>query len=194
MYVLSGLFVDGTRCPDLHKLNLTDLFYEYDEISCCEAQRLRDSKKDFNDFNDFNDSSSCGSYCSSSSSDDLSRRLWPEFDAVTHVETGVDVTAEFKKMWYYENRDGAIADAEAKILDSVDGAGRVAERRRLADLATLRERARVEREQAEAEERRVFELEAKARKMRRESATLIATIERERELALLETRQARFFT
>jgi hypothetical protein len=97
-------------------------------------------------------------------------------------------------MRYYENRDGAIADAEAKILDSVDGAGRVAERRRLADLATLRERARVEREQAEAEERRVFELEAKARKMRRESATLIATIERERELALLETRQARFFT
>ena len=188
MYVLSGLIVDGARCPDLRELNLTDLFYEY-EI-------LRDSKKDFKSPIDwYHDSSSCGSsFSSSSSDDDLSRRPWPEFDAVTHVETGVDVTAEFKKMRYYENRDGAIADAEAKILDFIDGAGRVAERRRLADLRIARERARVEKAEAEAEERRVFESEAEARKMRRESATLIATIERERELALLESRQARFFT
>jgi hypothetical protein len=179
MFVLSGMVVDGAKSPDIRELKLADLLYEYDEISFHEAKRMRDSKV------------YCGSYssCGSSSSDEYDD-LWNsplEFDAVQHVETGVDVTDEFKRMRHYENRDGAIADAEAKILDSIDGAGRVAERRRLADLATLRERARGERARVEAEERRVFEYEAKAKEMRRESAKIIEALERERELTLRET-------
>jgi len=177
------MIVDGAKIPDVREVKLTDLLSEYIQKSLHEAQRLSDYKTVHVC------SSSCGSYgsyCSSSDDDDT----WNsplEFDAVKHVETGVDVTIEFKRMWYYENIAEAIDDAEAKILDSIDGAGRVEERRRLADIRVARERARVERERAEAHDRNNFEYEAAAKEMRHESAKIIEALERERELTLRET-------